>query len=375
LEGWNVKVIARCALFILVIGGFGGHALGDGKFFVEKVPPDIPYQRAFILFHEGTEILVLQSKYELSQSQAIDSLGWVVPVPSVPEIASADADFAWISFFKASVNTQPKITMISGFIFPTTVIFFFGCIGFLVVLIAEYLIIGKVRLSKVAWQRRFWKSVLVTFAAFFLMASTAPHLSAGFDVGVEIVKAERAGIYDVEVIRSQGTEAIIGWLTENGFGFNDKDTQIFKDYIDRGWYFVVAKVEPASEVEEHKIVLEGMVAPLILKFQTEKAVYPLALTSTVGTETEILLYTFSENKLSCDERLTLRYASKKRATYFMVDLLSSAEPKTNDLAAGIPEYMYLCKFKKKLKPEEMKTDLEFKFAQDNEPYREKKIAW
>ena len=169
--------------------------------------------------------------------------------------------------------------------------------------------------------------------------------------------------------------AILGWLTENGFGFNDNDMQVFKDYVVRGWCFVVAKVEPDQESQYHKIVSDGMVAPIILKFETETAVYPLTLTSTVGSETEILLYTFSENKLTCDGRLTLQYASKKKSTYFMVDLLSSAEPETSNLFEDIPEFMYLCKFKKKLKPEEMKTDLEFEFAQDNEPYKEKKIVW
>jgi len=244
-----------------------------------------------------------------------------------------------------------------------------------VVLIVEYLFINKIRLSKRAWQRRFGISLLITFIAFFLMASTLPHLSSAAGVDVEIIKTEKAGIYDVKVIRSQSAEAILGWLMENGFGFNDNDTQTFEDYIDRGWCFVVANVEPSPELDEHKIAIEGMVAPLILKFETDTAVYPLALTSTIGTETEILLYTFSKNKLSCDERLTLRNAENKISTSFMFHFLSSAKPKANDLSAGIPEYMYLCKFKKKLTPEEMKTDVEFEFAQDNEPYREKKIAW
>ena len=107
-----MKTVARCAVLIFIIGGLGEHALGDGKFFVEKVPPNIPYQRAFILFYESSETLVLQSKYEFSQSEAIDSLGWVVPVPAVPDIASADADIAARFFWKASAHTQPDIQRI-----------------------------------------------------------------------------------------------------------------------------------------------------------------------------------------------------------------------------------------------------------------------
>ena len=358
-----------------VIGGFCGQARGDGKFFhVEKVPPDIPYQRAFILFHKGSETLVLQSKYEFLRPEAIGSLGWVVPVPSVPDIASVDADITGMFFFKASWCTKPDVKRISSFILPLAVIFFFGCVGFLSVLFVEYPFLKKIGLSKAAWWRRLIKGLIITSVAFLLMALTTPHLGLGV-VDVEIVKAEKAGIYDVKVIRGQSAEAILGWLKENGFVFSGTDKQVFEDYIDREWCFVVAKVEPEPETEKHKIVSEGMVAPLILKFETETAVYPLALTSTIGAETEILLYTFSDNKLSCGERLTLRRARKKVSTSFILDLLSKAEPEAKALFADIPEFMYLCKFKKKLKPEEMQKDLEFEFAPDNEPYKETKLVW
>ena len=97
-----MKSLARFTLFICIIAGLCERAYGDGKFFVEKVPPDIPYQRAFLLFNEGSEILILQSKYEFLQSDAADTLGWIVPVPAVPEIASADAVLAYKSFWTAS---------------------------------------------------------------------------------------------------------------------------------------------------------------------------------------------------------------------------------------------------------------------------------
>ena len=369
-----MKSVARYMFLIFVLGSLCGRAQGDGKFFVEKVPPYIPYQRALLLFYEGTETLVLQSKYEFSQSDDIDTLGWVVPVPAIPEIASADADIAWECFYKTSFAAQPELIRISGSVCVIAAIFFLGSLGFLLLLLVEYPILKIIKLSKAAWQRRFWICLITTFFSFLLMSATMPHL--GMDLDVEIVKAEKAGIYDVKVIRSQSAKAILDWLRENGFNFSETDKQVFEEYISRGWCFVVAKIEPEPETEKHKIVSGGMVAPLILKFETETAVYPLALTSTVGAETEILLYTFSENKLSCGERLTLRNARKKQSTYLILNLLLTAEPqeRAKELFADIPEYMYFCKFKKKLKPEEMNKDLEFEFAPDNEPYKEKKIV-
>ena len=120
-------------------------------------------------------------------------------------------------------------------------------------------------------------------------------------IGVEVVKAEKAGIYDIKVIQSESAEAIINWLKENAFAFNENDTRVFEDYINRKWCFVVAKVQPEAGTEEEKITYGRMVAPLILKFATEKVIYPLALTSTIGKETEILLYTLSDKKLDCNK--------------------------------------------------------------------------
>lgn len=314
-----MKALSRYVLLV-AFGGFAGRAQADGKFFAEKVPAGIPYQRAFILFHESSEILVLQSKYELSQSASIGSLGWVVPVPTVPEVGSAN--YAEGFFRTVYSHTRPMIFEISR-IFLIIPLFFRG--------------------------------------------------AGGRDV--EIIKAEKAGIYDVKVIRSDSTDAILGWLKENGFGFSDADAEVFKDYIDRQWCFVVAKVEPDQQAETRRIAANRMVAPLVLKFETDKPVYPLALTSTIGVDTEILLYTLSERKLICGKQLTLRSARSTSTASLIGSLHYVAEPRTFGYFTNIPKSMILCKFKKKLKPEEMSRDLQFEFAPDNEPRVETIIVW
>lgn len=145
--------------------------------------------------------------------------------------------------------------------------------------------------------------------------------------GVDIIKAEKAGIYDVKVITSETAESIIDWLKDNSFNFDDNDTEVFQDYIDRNWCFVVAKVGSDKKVETGKIVAKGMVAPLILKFKTEKAIYPLALTSTIGTDTEVLLYTLSKDKLTCNEQLTLKHARSLLPVNWTDQLLIEADQK------------------------------------------------
>ncbi len=359
-------------LVLLVLGSICGRAHADGKFYGEKIPPDIPYQRAFLLFHEGSQTLVLQSKYELSAAADANSLGWVVPVPSVPEIASADADAARFFFFHASRATQPTLVRISQYVALIATLFFVGSVGFLLFVLVEYPFLNEIGLSKSAWRKRLINALTVVAIAFLMATMAVSHLGISSDV--EVIKAEKTGIYDVKVVRSQNAEGILAWLKENGFGFGDNDVQVLENYVNRNWCFVVARVQPEPGTKERKIVSGKMVAPLILRFKTDRAIYPLALTSTIGAETEVLLYTLSERKLTCGERLTLRRATKTNQWKFS-DLVGDEETQAAALLTNVPQPAVLCKFKKRLRPEEMKEDIVFEFAPDNSSYQETKIVW
>jgi hypothetical protein len=124
-------------------------------------------------------------------------------------------------------------------------------------------------------------------------------------------------------------------------------------------------------------VAEGLVAPLILEFETQVPIYPLALTATVGTRTEILLYTLSENKLSTGGRLPLR-AAVQRASGQRPSHVAGNQPEPETQPA-VPDTRdksrMLCKFKGRLTAEQMREDLEFSVAPDDRPYRERKIVW
>lgn len=60
-----MKNIARNIILFFLICFPSIKAFADGKFYIhENIPADIPYQRAFIIFHENTETMILQSKYK-----------------------------------------------------------------------------------------------------------------------------------------------------------------------------------------------------------------------------------------------------------------------------------------------------------------------
>ncbi len=371
-----MEQLKKVTLLFVLICSFCDCTRGDGKIFIsDTIPADIPYQRAFLIFNEGTETLILQSKYEFSHTSDVNSLGWIVPVPAVPDIGSVDADIAKTFFFQASFGTQPEVTRISSYVSIVIMsIFIFG-FAVLVVCLIEYPFLYMLGTSKVTWSRRTKNSLAVTLVSFALVIFTMPSLSRSL-AGVDIIKAEKAGIYDIKVITSETAEPIMEWLRENSFNFDDNDTEVFQDYIDRNWCFVVAKVGSDTKVELDKVVTKGMVAPLILKFKTEKAIYPLALTSTIGTDTEVLLFTLSKDKFTCNERLTLKHAKSLMPVNWIDHLLIKADQKTCDLFSDIPKKpMFICKFKKKLSPEQMKQDLELEYAPDNNPYVKKIVRW
>ncbi len=343
---------------------------------MERVPVDIPYQRAFLVYNEGIETLILQSKYEFSQTKDVNEIGWIVPVPSVPEIASADADKTFWFFFHSSLSTQPKIIEIGRIIYLLFISMLLAAIVLFIVFFLLYPFLRIIGMSKTTWNH--WNGLfsrigIISFIVLLISGFFMPALSKVGAGDVEVVKAEQVGIYDVKVVKGDTAQAILDWLKENNFKFNENDREVFSNYVNKKWCFVTATVR--QNTRDEKISVRGLVAPLILKFESDKAIYPLALTSVIGSQTEILLYTLSDNKLSCNERMKLRYSGTIRTKDFFDSLLTYSQTETKSIFDGLSEKMTICRFKGKLTSEQMKQDLEFEDAKDNEPFRERRIVW
>ena len=283
---------ARFVFLLIIICNFSSKSFADGRFYnTERIPDKIPYQRAFLIFHEGSETLILQSKYEFLKDVTISGLGWVVPVPSTPEIMSFEPDKANGFFSMAAMTTQPKIIRISEIFFliflSVSVIFIIIYLIYFIILILIYSILKLFYLPTQKWHsamKPFLRYLILFFAALlYLLLYALPCLnSVKSSADVDVIKSEQVGIYDVQVIKSDSEKAVLDWLSENNFAYSDNDITVFKDYIEKQWCFVVARIHPTSDWG--KVESRGMVAPLVLKFNTEKATYPLALTSLVGQD-------------------------------------------------------------------------------------------
>jgi hypothetical protein len=364
------------ALLLLLVGG--APVLADGMFYwTEEIPPEVPYQRALLVFDGKQETLILQSKYDAGESATPDAFGWVVPVPSVPELASMDADLAGSLFADLGARTwlRPRVIRISHLLLLA--IAFVLPVGSILTLLACWLSFYVPAMRFVQRHRR----RLIIGAFFALVPSACAYVGFYIDPRsplnpwpptVEVIGAEQVGIYDIQVVKADQGGDLIQWLNQNHFRFYEEDMQVFDEYLRRGWCFVVARIDPSGRTGG-QVVSEGLAAPLVMRFQAETPVYPLALTSTSGHETEVLLYILSRHKWQNDGRLDLRYAGRTRLPR-RDEWIAGVEPEGffvgKDLA--LP---YLCKLKGILTPKQMQEDLLFTLAENDEPYPKRTVIW
>ena len=376
----------RTIIITLLLLAISFDAMADGKmYYKEKVPPTIPYQRALIIFNGGVETLVLQSRYEIPSSASKDPLGWVVPVPSVPELASMPANWAQDLFFWLSRMSAPQIhhlkhEIVTGIIIGTFSLLLLITISFILPIPERF------KASRIKLFRLTFLVFVLSVAILYCMMIFGSYGERGSN-NVEVVSAQRVGVYDVKVIKSTSANELITWLNANGFNYGAEDVSAFKSYIAKGWCFVAAKLNPTKEDGKDEIASEGLAAPLILRFPHKLPVYPVALTATGNHKTEILIYLVADTKMQCDNRLKLRFAGtmQRKLSAVPFRLISSSATNGTWRSTGVTPMSffkaddlspsYICKFKQNLTPNEMREDIVFAPAQDKADYREHKISW
>lgn len=366
---------------MMIMGGIllilRGVAVADGSFYYmpDVEAPVIPYQRAFILYLDGVETLVLQSKYDVQESVEGKSLAWVVPVPAEPELASMDPESAYWMFWELDYNSKPNVTLLwRAFSIYFACFFFFS-----LVLYAFLLFLWMIPIFRKNPKYRKVRVIamlllFISFVLFLMYGLDGLVQSRGSDdYGVEVLKEERIGVYDAKVIKSDSSEAILAWLEEGEFHFEEKDVKVFDDYVKKGWCFVVANLAPNTGQKERSY--EGLAAPLILRFPHEKPIYPLALTGTGGYDTKVVIYLATEKFVKADDdRLEMKYAGEFFRWHTFYSYLLSCEPE-GFMKISDSLDLNLMKYKGTLTPEQMSTDLTFTLTDEDFSYQEHITVW
>jgi len=175
-------------------------------------------QKALIYYQNQTENLVVSASFN-GNSQ---DFAWVIPTPSKPEIFKSSA-----SLF----TTLEKITETSDYTLPLD-------------------------------------EAMSTFG------------TNKSESSVQVIEEKTIDIYDTAILKATDDKALSQWLQDHGYTFPHDKSYMLEDYINNGWYFVIAKIQnyltQDSGIKEQ--LSTGSITPLRLQFQSSKIIYPMKLT-------------------------------------------------------------------------------------------------
>jgi hypothetical protein len=89
------------------------------------------------------------------------------------------------------------------------------------------------------------------------------------------------------IIPPTDKDALTRWLQASGYRITPQSTKLISDYVDKGWFFVIAKINAAPAPGARWL------APVMLSFDAQKAVLPANLTSLNSKPIILQLYVAS----------------------------------------------------------------------------------
>lgn len=223
-------------------------AFGDGGMFFHQVSQvDVlqPTQKVYIRWDGVQERLLVQTKYQGPAEEMV----WIVPVPAEPTVETADG-----AVFEALSEKTPSPDLARTSFTTSTYSVPFGIDPPLDPRTSARSASGGGGTSVVEWRREI-------------------------------------GDYDVVLLRPDGPEDVIQWLSTNGFALPDKAAPILEDYLRQGWWMVASKIHPdaLSSITQAKLA-QGILNPLEMTFSSSTCVYPMRLTSMAAGPVEELIY-------------------------------------------------------------------------------------
>lgn len=122
-------------------------------------------------------------------------------------------------------------------------------------------------------------------------AGAAPPRSGEPQVGV--IGRERLGDFDVARLTATDPGALGDWLKANGFELPDRLSAELKPYVDQRWEYVAVRLAP----REPGATLSGTLDPLLIRFDSDRLVYPMRLSRLASTAQSLGLYVLAEHRM------------------------------------------------------------------------------
>jgi hypothetical protein len=329
-------------------------ALADGIVFrpiAVAAEVTIPDQRALIHFTNGTERLVIETRFTGEGT----NFAWVVPLPSKPVIEEATTGL----FPTLQYLFQPQIVHNVTEYYLGILIF----AAFVVLLtIAIRIGINLIEFFVILFLFLVFASLLLPMTAGLSKAGSSA--SAGEEVSV--LDRRIVGIFETATIASHDARALQAWLTENGFAVPTNSEPVIASYVKDGWVFVAAKLD-----RDNPTNATSTPHPLSFTFKAEKPVYPMRLTATASDSLKVDLYVFGPARANAThfnvERCTTpNYPALANAwSLRMPKTLNIVHPLLRQWTYGSP---VVTKLTATLSSADMREDVEIKWG----PFTEKK---
>ena len=259
----------------------------NGAYFPEQAfpaMPQIPIQRALIVWRDGTETLVVES----SLNSDSPNVGWVLPLPAEPtKLETADPGM----LTSLAMSQRASIT---HDLYPV--------VKSLVILLSVFVpVAALVIFRKDSRVRRRELGLLVVvylvilFAFGLMMGTLGGHpASDTLEQGVQISSQQRVGNYKVSVLRAKSSDVLSEWLKAGSLmPLNEKARSIVDRYISEGWCFVVARLvrNTGGAATPH---------PIAVTFPAGKPIYPMRLTALAGSTTRVELFVAADRQAEAD---------------------------------------------------------------------------
>jgi len=245
----------------------------DGGIFMEPLVDETGEtadQRAIILFEEGRQRVLLQTRYEGS----VADFAWLIPSPAQPQAADVSLvesdDIATLARV-----TSPEVVYYSPAGSPGSPLC--GC-----------------------------------FPGGYA-GDGAPNAGGDQRLGeVTVWETTSRDGYTVTVLSATTVEALTTWLTGNGYTVPDAANSILQDYISRSWFFTAVRVDGEQAFAEASR-RQGSAAPLgvgltalQMEYRTSVPTFPL-LISQVSTrsEAEVLLFVVAPYRVASSNFTTV----------------------------------------------------------------------
>ncbi len=216
-----VKKFVRLVLLGMIFGGFAvGRAGADGLMVHQLAKPVVETgQKAVIWYENNRETMILSTTFRSDPGDMV----WIIPVPSKPEVKqSRDELFTALEEYTRPKNRANPIPVYSG-------------------------------------------------------ATLDLKSNAVYESRVTVVETKRVDIYDVAILESTDGKALREWLQENGFEYPATKDHLLQYYVNKGWYFVAAKINVTAESYVSNSLQSGHATPLEISFDTDTIIYPLKI--------------------------------------------------------------------------------------------------